>query len=347
MVCLCTCVAVVFVCGGATCASRRSTIPEFNPPPIFTTGTPTLTELINQTNRSMAIQSLSSNSLTINSPELAYKLNGNFSWQRPHNLRLETKLFSSALGTPLAAGSNSELFWLVAQRPTPTIFYANHNEFEGQQGPRHVLPISPLWLREAIGIIEMDPNGRHEQPIVRPDGKMQVVSYIESPRGEYKRVMIMDPITSTIEQTSLYDHNGKLIASAKLSDHEYYSAIDWSLPHKIQVQLQPDVGEPLSFTMDVAYYSFNEAKTSADAYAFPDTTGLSAVDLVRANANLQQPALPTEIQIESPSHSNPQYSTPQTSQPPSTRGGLIASPPVYRTASSQNLDSQWQKYLVR
>jgi len=341
-------VMVMFVCGGATCSNRRSAIPEFNPPPIFAQGTPTLADLVQQTNRSLAIQSLSSNSLTIDSPELAYKLTGNFSWQRPHNLRLETKLFSSALGTPLAAGSNSNMFWLVAQRPSPTIYYANHNEFEGQQGPRHVLPISPLWLREALGIVELDPNGRHEPPITRPDGKLQVVSYVASPRGDYKRVMVMTATTGTIEESLLYDHSGKLIASARMADHQYYSAIDWSLPHKVQIQLQPDVGDPLSFTMEVGFYTINETNEHSDVYAFPDTTGLSAVDLVRANASLQQQSsLPASGVQENTQTSAPPDFAPQTIEPRSTKEPLTATPPVYRMANAPSLDSQWQKILTR
>lgn len=345
---VCAYVTVLMACGGATCTQRRSAIPEFNPPPLFTQGTPTLADLVEKTNRSLAIQSLSSNSLSIDSPDLAYKLSGNFNWQRPHNLRLETKLFTSALGTPLAAGSNSEMFWLVAQRPTPTIYYASHNEFEGQQGPRHVLPVSPLWLREAFGIVELDPTGRHEQPLIRPDGKLQVVSYVASSRGDYKRVLVMAPITGTIENTLLYDQNGKLIASAQLSDHQYYSAIDWSLPHKIQVQLQPDVGEPLIFKMEVGYYSINESKTRSEQFSFPDTTGLSAVDLVRTNAQLQrQTVVPNSGWGENTPSPMPSNPLPPGAQPTSQGVSTTATPPVYRAANAESLDAQWQKYLAR
>ncbi len=345
---VCLHVSVVFICGGATCARRRSAIPDFNPPPIFTTGTPSLPELIQQTNRSMAIETLASNSLTIESPDLAYKLTGNFSWQRPHSLRLETKLFSSALGTPLAAGSNSDMFWLVAQRPSPTIYYASHNEFEGQQGPRHVLPVSPLWLREAFGIVELDPTGRHEPPTPRADGKLQMVSYVGSPRGDYKRVLIMSPTTGTIEQTLLYDNGGKLIASARMSEHQYYSAIDWSLPHRVQVLLQPDVGDPLTFKIEVGFYSVNEPSKKSDSYAFPDTTGLSAVDLVQENAAfLQEPMVPSPNYQGNAPQMNPANSPAPHQSPTPTSGPRDITPPTYRTVSSNPLDDNWQKYLAR
>jgi hypothetical protein len=313
---------LLVVSSGATCARSRSAIPEFKPPPIFTQGTPQLEELIAQVNRSLAIEALSSNTLSIDSPDLAYKLGGNFAWERPHNLRLETRLFSSALGTPLAAGSNSEVFWLQTQRPSPTIYYANHDQFEQQQGLRHVLPVSPLWLREAFGIVEMDPRGRHEKPITQADGKLQVVSWIPSPRGSYRRVLVLAPITGTVEETLLYNHSGKLVAHARLSDHQYYAAIDWSLPHKVQVQLHPDLGDPLSFQVSVGFYTVNEKNNSGTSFAFPDTTGLSQVELVSTNASLQQ-----------------QY--PSESQQPPASNGVSSTPPVYRSASTSAMEGSW------
>lgn len=240
-----------------------------------------------QTNRSLAIKSLSSNSLTIKSPELSYPLSGHFRWERPDKLRLETKLVTSALGVPLAAGSNADMFWLQTMRPTPQIFYARHAEFETQQGSRHVLPVSPLWLREAFGIIELDPQMIHEGPTTMPDGKLEIITLIPTPRGEYKRTIVMSSTTGTIEETRLNDGNGKLVAQARLLQHQYYSGINWSLPHQVQISLLPDVGEPINFTLDVGYYQYNESM-SPKSFVFPDTTGLTAVDLVRLNANLQQ-----------------------------------------------------------
>lgn len=278
---------ITMICGGATCARKRSALPEFNPPPVFTKGTPTLEDVITQTNRSLAIKSLSSNSLTINSPELSVALSGNFRWERPDRFRLETKLFSAAMGVPLAAGSNSELFWLQTSRPTPTIYYANHQEFDHQAGGRHILPVSPLWLREAFGIIELDPQMEHQGPVARSDGKLEVTSFIPSSRGNYRRILVLAPTTGTIEETRVYDANGKLIAIANMLQHQYYSSINWSLPHQVQIRLIPDVGDEIVFKIDVGYYQTNES-FAAKLFDFPNTTGLKAVDLVRLNSEQVQ-----------------------------------------------------------
>ena len=286
---LCMC----FVTTGATCARKR-TISEFAPPVVFSQ-TPTLEQLMTHANQSLAIQRIESNTLTISSPDIMAKLSGNMQWERPHNFSLQAYIGSRVLGTALAAGSNSEIFWLQTQTPPPaTLYYARHDDFETQPGPRRILPVSPLWLREALGIVEFDPTFEHEGPLVRTDGKLEVRSLIPSPRGSYRRVVIFAPSTGAIEETVLYDQSGKLVARAQQSEHEYYSAIQGSLPHRVIVQLQPDEGPTMSFTIDVGLYLINQASNAqTTAFTLPDTTGLSTIDLVQYNARLgQQTAVP-------------------------------------------------------
>lgn len=302
---------ICFVSGGATCARRR-TISEFTPPVVFSQ-TPTLEQLMAHANHSLAIQRIESNTLTITSPDIMAKLSGNLQWERPHNFNLQAFVGSRVLGTALAAGSNSEMFWLQTQTPPPaTLYYARHDDFETQPGPRHILPVSPLWLREALGIVEFDPTFEHEGPLVRTDGKLEVRSLIPSPRGAYRRVVIFAPSTGAIEETVLYDQTGKLVARAQQSEHEYYSAIQSSLPHRVIVQLQPDEGPTMSFTIDVGLYMLNQATNpQTTAFTLPDMTGLMTRDLVQFNAELGQ------------------------SQPV---------PPVYRSSNAQVLQSPLDGY---
>lgn len=273
---------VCFVSGGATCAKRR-TISEFAPPVVFQQ-TPTLDELTNYVNRSLALERIESNTLSITSPDFSGKLSGTLQWERPHNFNLQAYVGSRVMGTVLAAGSNSDMFWLQSQG---TLYHARHDEFEAQPGPRRILPISPLWLREALGIVEFDPTFEHEGPTVRTDGRLEVRSLIPSPRGPYRRVLVFAPATGVVEETLLYDQSGRMVATAQQSQHEYYSAIDSSLPHKVIVQLAPDEGERMSFTIDVGFYLLNQASTGqSTAFIPPDPTGLIIRNLVSENAQL-------------------------------------------------------------
>ncbi len=121
--------SVCFVCTGATCAGRR-TISEFAPPVVFS-HTPTLEELMAHANHSLAIERIESNTLTITSPDIMAKLSGHLQWERPHNFNLQAYVGSRVFGTALAAGSNSEVFWLQTQTPPPaTLYYARHDDFE-------------------------------------------------------------------------------------------------------------------------------------------------------------------------------------------------------------------------
>lgn len=285
------CVLVVtFISGGATC-SKRQAIAEFAPPRIFD-AQPTLPDIVAQVNHSLALRRLESSTLSISSPDIAVKLRGQMTWERPHNFNLQAYPGSRMLGTALAAGSNSQMFWLQTQMPSPpTFYYASHDGFENQEGPRRILPVSPLWLREALGVIELDPALQHEGPIFRADGKMEIRTYIPSPRGAYRRHIVLDTTTSVIEQTLLYNHLGTLVATAVQSEHQYYSAIDSSLPHRVEIRLQPEEGPALAFTVEVGFYLLNETPLpNANEFQPPDTTGLSTVDLVQANLSMAQAA---------------------------------------------------------
>lgn len=277
---------LVFICGGATCANRNR-LSEFAPPVIFEQQ-PTLPQISEVVNRSLKIERLESNTLTIISPELVGKLSGKLAWERPHNFSLQAyPAAMQMLGIAFAAGSNQEMFWLQQQMPSPTFYYARHDDFNSQVGPRNTLPVSPLWLREALGVVELDPALQHNGPTLRPDGHLEIESFIPMPQGAYyRRVLVLDGSTATVIQSALYNHAQKLVAFAQQSNHQYYGAIDWSLPHRVDIQLRPDEGPALAFTMEVEFYLINEMGT-ADPNEFrpPDTTGLSTVNLAGGNAS--------------------------------------------------------------
>lgn len=291
---------------GATCA-RRQVIPEFAPPVRFTQ-TPTLPELSQQINRSLAVQRLESQTMSIASPGLMTKLSGSLAWERPHNFVLQAYPGMKAMGLAFAAGSNSQEFWLQQQMGgPPTLYFARHDDFENQAGPRQMLPVSPLWLREAMGVVELDPALQHFGPRVVPGeqdrNKLVIESHIPSPRGAYRRVLILDAQTGVVEETRLYDRigpDGRLVAQALQSQHQYYSAVDWSLPHKVDILLQPDQGQTLAFSVEVEFYLVNEAASDdPSAFSLPDASGLTKVNLA-PNPNLAQPAYVPPVYTQSP-----------------------------------------------
>ncbi len=301
----------IFVAGGATCARRRD-LAEFAPPVVFKSS-PTLEEITAQLNKSQAIQRLESPVITISSPELIAKLQGNLVWQSPSNFRLQAYPGTRLMGTVLDAGSNSDVFWLQTQMPPPpTIYYARHDEFESQVGPRLHLPVSPLWLKEAFGVIALDPAMRHDGPVMRADGNVQVQSWIPTQRGPYRRVLVIEPQRCVVIQTVLYDAQEKLVAHAFQSDHKYHASVGMSLPRKVQIEMQPDKGPVIAFTVDVEATINQTVGNDEQRFTMPDTSGLSIVNLVQASTmTAALPAIPPAYSRE-PSGSYPSASERRT-----------------------------------
>lgn len=301
----------LFPCGGATC-SRFRPKPEFIPPVVFDKP-PSLEELIAHLNRTSGVERLNSGTVTLSTPGAPIKLSGNLSWHRPSDFRLQAYPGTRVMGDALDAGSNADQFWLLTKLPgeSAMLYYASHQQFDMQPGPRRVLPVSPLWIREALGVIEFEPGGHHEGPIVRSADKLvEIRSIIPTHRGSYKRTVVVEPTRATVRQIILKDPEDKMVASATLSEHVYYSAIDTSLPHRVDLQMQPDtgmqadMGQVLAFTIEVGSYILNDnSGNEAQRYTMPESGGYKAVDLVQLNANLGQAAPP----ISTPPHaaSNP------------------------------------------
>ncbi|MCC6510887.1 MAG: hypothetical protein IT423_17430 [Pirellulaceae bacterium] len=295
---------VLFPCGGATC-SPRPKFNEFTPPIVFQQK-PTLEQLIAQLNRTQNIERLSSGTVELSTPGAPMSLDGNLSWHRPYDFRLQAyPAATRMLGDALDAGSNSDRFWLLTKLPgePATLYHASHQQFETQTGPRHILPVSPLWIREALGVIEFDPSWHHEGPIERPaDGLVEIRSLIPTARGSYKRIVIVEPTRATVQQLILKDPDGKMVASAQMSEHQYKQAIDASLPHKVDMLLQPNgdsaaletgsnsAAQVMGFTIKIGTYLINEQSgNEQQRYAMPESAGFRAIDLVEANARMSAP----------------------------------------------------------
>ncbi len=101
-------IAVVFPCGGATCARQRRPMP-FTPPIVFSEK-PTLEQLLTRLNRTGQIERMNSYSVSLSSPASSISLDGNLSWHRPDEFRLQASPVAracSAMRSTLAATPTS------------------------------------------------------------------------------------------------------------------------------------------------------------------------------------------------------------------------------------------------
>ena len=270
------CMAILLltlVTGGATCMPRRS-IPEFQPKPLFTTP-PTLDQLTEAINRSRNVQSLQSNSVTVNVNN-ERTINTNVTWAREKRFRMTASVAGFA-GVDI--GSNDEVFWMAIRGGlTKEMYFARHVEFESQVD-RPVLPVSPIWLIQAMGICEIK-SRLVQDPVTRADGLVELTTEEPSPIGNYTRTLVVDPKYGFTRQVFLRDPTGRLVANAQQSKHEYYASVQSSLPHHIKVQLIPSGSPLLEIDISIASYVVNSLATdNMTQFVMPNTNGYQVVNL--------------------------------------------------------------------
>ena len=271
---------IFFVSGGATCARREVPLP-FPPPPVVLTQTPSLEEIAGVVNRTQNIQQLSSNSASVevlsmpNLPRLSATLN----LERERRFRLRASL-PIVLGAGMDLGSNDEVFWFeVPEGISKTLYYARHDQYR-QQLNRAVLPVDPTWIMDALGLVQIDPSSVVAGPVRRDDGKLEIRSRLNMPDGMYQRVCFIEPKAGYVTDQYLYAPSGREIARSQASNHVYYEQQQCALPHRVELNLAPATGPPLSMRIEVGGYTVNQLLSSDPAlFAMPASAG-HAVDLM-------------------------------------------------------------------
>ena len=271
---------VFFVTSGATCIPKRG-IHEFQPPALFQTP-PDINQLAEAINRTRAVQQLQSNAVTVRIPTVP-TLSARIVWERPRRFRMTGGL-SRMTGTDFDLGSNDEMFWMATRHgPSPSLYYARHDQFESQID-RQILPVSPEWLIEAMGIVDLDPNTIIGTPHPQADGLIEIESSIASSIGQYRRTIHVDPKYGLVKKILLRDPSGRLLGSSILSNHQYYQMIQTSLPHTAQIQLIPSGGPPMSLEVEIGFYTVNDNQgQDAERFTAPQLAGYTPIDLVKLN----------------------------------------------------------------
>lgn len=297
-------VGLLFTTTGATCMPRRA-VTETKLPTVFQTP-PDITQLAEAINRTKAIQQLQSNSVTIRAQDIP-TLTANMVWERPRRFRL-TGGVSRLTGTDFDLGSNEEVFWMATRHgPSPSLYFARHDQF-ATQIDRQVLPVSPDWLVEAMGIVEIDPYAIVQTPQQRTDGMWEIETTTQSQIGQYRRTLVVDPTHALVRQVILRDPSGRLLASSTLSDHQYYSMIQTALPQKVKVQLVPTGGPPLILDIDIGSYAINDTQgNDPNRWTIPNPAGYTVHDLVQLNNGMSNASQPPQYQPPTPTYPQAAY----------------------------------------
>jgi len=290
--------ATLFCAGGASCPGILR--PKLDPPPVLFAETPTRQKVIDIINaQSDRIQSLETTGAWLSLPGMP-SLRTDIAMERPRRFRLQAR--TSVTGAELDLGSNDELFWFWVQRnQPPATYFCRHDQFR-HSAARHVLPVRPEWLMEALGVVSFDPAHRHEGPYASGIGRFQMHSKIPSDDGEMTKVTVID-VYGQVHQQQLYDNQGRLLASAVASKHRYDRVRNVSLPRHVEIRLPP---ANLSFSIDVTGYAINHISGDpAQLWSMPQIEGYPLVDLSDPRLQPLQDPGPNRVP---PSPALPQYS---------------------------------------
>jgi hypothetical protein len=169
------------------------------------------------------------------------KLRGSIQLERPKRLRLKAGVLGmNEMGVDV--GSNDDLFWIWTRvalpGQSPTLMWAYHDSFRQSTSTiRQAVPMEPEWLIEALGLVDFSAYQSHSQPTPHPGGRMQMISARTGAQGKQYRVTVFAARRGIIEQQSLYNQQGNLIAFTNSSAHVFYPQHNVSLPRKIELHL--------------------------------------------------------------------------------------------------------------
>lgn len=264
---------------GASCPRRFQN--NANQSPVAFTQPPTLDQLAatinNNTRRVQQLQATGASLRISGFPSLRTSL----ALERPMRFRMRAGL--GLTGTELDLGSNEDVFWMWAKRSEPpTTYFARHAEYDAGAA-RAILPVPPQWLIEALGLVEIRPDGNWAGPRPLNSGRVEIRGRINTPSGPLIKVLVVDDRRGLILEQHVYDNSGQLLATALASQHQFEPDYQVTLPRQVDIQLPP---AQLAFTLEVDGYRINEANgDSMQLWTMPQVPGSQLVPLAATSRN--------------------------------------------------------------
>jgi hypothetical protein len=298
---------VVFVSSGAHCLHGR--YPSPTPPPVIFKEPPTLQRLIAEINQNRAkISSIYSTRAGISVTGFP-GLRATLAIGSPRKIRLQAGTGIS--GSEVDMGSNEELFWIWIKRNQPPAMYFGYHDRLAASAARRMLPIEPEWMIEAIGLVQLDPNGQHEGPFQRPDGRLEIRTHVPSSEGVMTKALVLDAGSAWIFEQHLFDPHGKLLASAYNSKHTIDATSGAALPRKSTIKWHETNKE---IQLELHDVQINPPQLGENLWTKPDYPGFPNVDVTQPQAPVNLPPIGSPAAHRAPSAAlppRPAYTVPQ------------------------------------
>ena len=284
----------VLICAlGASCPrSRTPVMPPLGPVVFSDQTSPETAEIIRVVNQnSSRVQSLRADSAKLGLAGYP-SLRADLSLERPRNFRLRAKILGAAM---MNIGSNQEYFWFWARdSPTQAVLYARHDHFARTDAAK-LLPVEPTWLPEALGLAYLDPDAQHGYPRRNPAGNIEISSRLQTASGPRIKVTEIHPRYGWVLRQDLAEPSGRMLVSARCSEHRYYELPQGgvALPHHVQLYMAPEGQPAMSLQLTISSYTINQRFGGQETYQVPKMDGYPPMDLTRVRLHadaFQQPS---------------------------------------------------------
>jgi hypothetical protein len=262
-----------------------------DPPPQVLQPGAGLEQVIAAVNRNNSqIQSLYSDSAMVSSPHVP-TLHAHLAYQRPQFFRLKVDAFLGP-GSEVDLGSNAEWFWFWVKRSEPpAIYYCRHEQFATSQA-RAMIPIEPSWLIEALGTMEIDPNGHHDGPVVDPNNRNRIYirTFINTPDGPNKKITFIDPVSAWVMEQQILDAGDRLRARSVAEGYRREPKTGLYIPTAVRVEC-PAV-DNFSMRIDLGDVQVNQPLSNPGTlFSMPLIQGCRPIDLGNPNQFYGPPAM--------------------------------------------------------
>jgi len=209
-------------------------------------------------------------------------LRGDLLVERPNRLRLQAGLMGMT-DAGFDLGSNDEAFWIWQKISTPgqpeTFYFARHLDYQHSQ-LKQQLQMQPLWLVDGLGLVEFSPTDKHEGPVLRSDGRIEIKSYSTGTGSFDARKVVVDPRTLEVQQIAYYDRQLRCVGWINSIEYERYDEYETSLPRRIEIHVTPPDGQPMQLTVQASKYSINSIYGDPDRlWQMPRAEGVRQIDL--------------------------------------------------------------------
>jgi hypothetical protein len=249
------------------------------PPQAFTASEqPTLEQITSAINRnSQSIRNFTTENASLHLPDVIVPLQSRLTFERPKRLRIQGSL-SSFGSQEFDFGSNDMLFWIWLRRRVGEMWYCRHDQYP-LCPVRSAIPIDPDWLIEALGMVEFKPTDHHTGPNRMSDGNWEIISYCQTPSGQYLKRTVIDSKVGWVIKQELYTPQNELVALADATDLQFDRTTGIYYVKRVSVWCQ-GMESTAKMTIDLGSPTFNSSAAFASSlFVMPTYDGYRAVDL--------------------------------------------------------------------